>query len=327
MSAIRSRILPTPYERARRDRQRHQRNKAALIALFTLPGMVIFFLFVLFPIAQSAYFSLFDWEGYGPPTDYIALGNYSRLFNHSVFRASVGNSFTIMLLSLVIQLPLSLGLALLVGRGELPGRGVFRAILFIPYIFSEVITAIIWRYVLSPDNGALLNSVLATFIPGYEPIGWLAERNIVLYALFIVLTWKFFGFHMILYMAGLQGIPKDLEEAARVDGATEAQVLRFVTLPLLGSTIRLTIFLSVVGSFQQFVLAWVLTNEGGPANASQLLATYLYKFGISQQKLGYGSAVAIVLFSIAFGFSIIYQRLFMRGDFATRSVGAGGRTG
>ncbi|MCC6802364.1 MAG: sugar ABC transporter permease, partial [Anaerolineae bacterium] len=121
-------------------------------------------------------------------------------------------------------------------------------------------------------------------------------------------------FHMILYMAGLQSIPADLEDAARVDGATERNVLRHITLPLLGSTIRLTVFLSVLGSFQQFVLVWVMT-EGGPVNASELIATYLYKYGIQRFNLGYGSAVAIVLFCITLVFSIGYQRIIMRQDF------------
>lgn len=312
MSAIRFRVLPTAYEQAERDRKNRQRNKNFTIAFFTVPGMVLFVLFVLMPIVQSLYFSFYNWDGFGPPTDFIGMGNYTRLLNHSVFQLSLANTLTIMVLSLVVQLPLALGLALLVGRGKLHGKRFFRAMLFIPYVFSEVITAIIWRYVLSPGQG-LVNQVLGAFIPNYQPIGWLAERNLVLYAYFAVLTWKYFGFHMILYMAGLQGIPKDLEDAARIDGATEARVLRYVTLPLLGATIRLTIFLSVVGSFQQFVLVWVLT-QGGPVNASELIGTYLYKFGIQRFALGYGSAIAIVLFTITFVFSLVYQRFVMRQD-------------
>ncbi|HLU12071.1 MAG TPA: sugar ABC transporter permease [Oceanobacillus sp.] len=317
MSAIRFRVLPTTYQQAERDRRRRQWNKTLLITAFTLPGMVLFFLFVLMPIVQSGYYSLYDWDGFGPPVDFIAFGNYERLFSHSIFQTAVVNSFTIMTLSLVIQLPMALALALLVGRGNLRGKKIFRTILFVPYVFSEVITAIIWRYVLSPDEGALLNAVLGAIIPDFRPVGWLADRNTVIFVLFAVLTWKYFGFHMILYMAGLQGIPKDLEEAARVDGANALEVLRFVTLPLLGSTIRLTIFLSVLGAFQQFVLAWVLTNQGGPANSSQLIATYLYKYGIQLTKLGYGSAVAVVLFCITFTFSLGYQRIVMRQDNAT----------
>lgn len=317
MSA-RFRVLPSPYEQANRDKQRRQWNKALLIALFTLPGMIIFVFFVLVPIGQSAVFSLYKWDGFGPPTDYVGLGNYDRLLNQSIFQGAVLHSFIIMTLSLMVQLPLALGLALMVGRGKLHGKRLFRAFLFIPYVFSEVITGLIWRYVLTPGPG-LANLVLGTFIPNFEPISWLAERNIVLYAYFAVLTWKYFGFHMILYMAGLQGIPADLEDAARVDGATEWQVFQHMTLPLLGSTIRLTVFLSVVGSFQQFVLVWVLT-QGGPANASEVIATYLYKYGIQRFALGYGSAVALVLFAITLVFSIGYQRMIMRQDYAVERV-------
>lgn len=317
MSATRFRILPRTRDQVQQDRRQRTGDRLLLITLFTLPGMLLFLLFVLLPIGQSFYYSLYNWEGFGPPVDFIAFGNYERLLNHSIFQLAARNSFMLMALSLAIQLPLALSLALLVGRGNLHGRKIFRAFLFIPYVFSEVITAIIWRAVLSPNEGALLNSVMAVFVPDFKAVGWLADRSLVIYILFAVLTWKYFGFYMILYMAGLQGIPADLEDAARVDGASAWEVLRYITLPLLGSTIRLTIYLSVLGSFQQFVLAWVLTNEGGPANASQLIATYLYKFGIQQFKLGYGSAVAVVLFVIALIFSFTYQRFVMRGDTVT----------
>jgi raffinose/stachyose/melibiose transport system permease protein len=310
--------LPTAYEQTRRDRQRQQVNKYLVVALFTVPSMLVFTIFLLIPIIQSGYFSLYDWDGFGPLTDFIGLGNYQRLLNHSIFQGAVLHSLLIMALSVCLQLPLALGLALLVGRGKLRGKKLFRMFLFVPYVFSEVITAIIWRYVLNPGDG-LANLTFRLLIPGAENVAWLADRNLALISVFAVLTWKYFGFYMILYMAGLQSIPADLEEAARVDGATEPQVLRKITLPMLGSTIRLTVFLSVLGSFQQFVLVWVLT-EGGPVNATELIATYLYKFGIQRFWLGYGSAVAIVLFLITLVFSLGYQRMVLRQDYAVENL-------
>lgn len=318
MSAIRFRVLPNAYERAAKDKQRRQLNKALFVTLFTLPGMIIFALFVLVPIAQSAYFSFYRWDGFGPLTNFIGLDNYDRLLNHSAFQASLAHSFAIMTLSLTVQLPLALGLALLVGRGKLRGKRIFRAFLFVPYVFSEVITALIWRYVFYPDQG-LLNMVLGALIPNFQPVGWIADPNIVLYSVFAVLTWKYFGFHMILYMAGLQSIPVDLEDAARIDGARESQVVRYITLPMLGNTIRLTIFLSVLGSFQQFVLVWVMT-QGGPVGSSELIATYLYKFGIQRLALGYGSAVAVVLFAFTLIFSLGYQNVIMKQDYASDPI-------
>lgn len=314
MSAIRFRVLPKNQDQAGKDKQGQQANNTLLIALFVLPGMAIFILFLLWPISKSLDISLYKWNGLGAMTDYLGLNNYTTLLSNSIFQSSLMHSFVILILSLGIQLPLALGLALLVGRGDLRGRRLFRGILFVPFIFSEIISAILWLYVLKPVNG-LANVALLAVVPGFQPISWLADRNIVLFGIFAVITWKYFGFHMILYMAGLQNISKDLEDAARVDGATEGNVLRFITLPLLGSTIRLTIFLSVLGSFQQFVIIQVMTL-GGPVNASEVIGTYLYKYGIQRSNLGYGSAVAVILFIITLIFSVGYQRIILRRDYS-----------
>ncbi len=313
MAAIRYRLLPKSQEQTQVDKLQRSIGKALTITLFLLPGMSLFLIFILFPVARTAEYSLYDWNGLGPREDYIGTQNYERLYEHEVFRESVDHTFMILIMSLTIQLPLALTLALLVGRGTLPGRRFFRTVLFIPYVFSEVLTAIIWLYVLNPRSG-LANLLFSTFIPNFENVAWLGEQDKVLYAIFAVLTWKYFGFHMILYMAGLQGIPKDLEEAARIDGAGEPLVLRYITLPLLGSTIRLTVYLSVLGSLQQFVIVWIL-RQGGPVNASQVIGTYIYKYGIKSLALGYGSSVAVVLFVSMLIFSLLYQRFVMRQDY------------
>lgn len=318
MTRQRFRVLPSTYEQSAQDQQQRDWSKLLLVLTFVLPGFILFLLFVLMPIAQSAVFSAFRWDGFGPLTEYVGIGNYQRMFDHKAFQDALSHSFIIMVLSITIQLPLALALALMVGRGQLSGKKVIRTILFVPYVFSEVITALIFRYVMNPTDG-MLNVVLGSIIPGYENIGWLANREIVIYSVFIVITWKYFGFHMILYMAGLQGVPRDLEDAARVDGANEWQVLRGITLPLMGPTIRMTIFLSVLGSFQQFETVWVMT-EGGPVGGSELITTYLFKFGIQRFNLGYGSAVAVILFCITLFFSVGYQRVIMRQDYAVDRI-------
>jgi len=299
--------------------QRQQsRNRILAILFFLAPGMIFFFAFLLIPVSNSLYYSGFKWNGLGPPTDFVGVRNYEFLLNQSAFQQSIENSFVIVALSLAVQLPLALGLALVVGRGSLPGRSIFRTILFIPFVFSEIITAYIWSYVYHPRDG-LANFILHLFAPGADNVALLADKDLALIAVFVVITWKFFGLHMILYMAALQGVPNDLEEAARIDGATEMQVIRFVTIPMIGATIRLTVYLSVLGSFQQFVLIWILT-EGGPANATHVLATYLYKFGIISWRLGLGSAIAVMLFIITFTFSLIYQVVVLRTDYETEFV-------
>jgi raffinose/stachyose/melibiose transport system permease protein len=297
----------------RRDRRNTSLQKWLTIAVFVVPGMFVFVVFVLNPIAQSVRYSFYDWNGLGPLDDYIEFDNYTRLFDHDIFTKSIQHTLVIMAMSLFIQLPVALGVALTVSRGVLPGRRVFRALLFIPYVFSEIITAIIWLYVLHPKDG-LVNLAIKTVDPSFQNQAWLGP-DLVLYSVFAVLVWKYFGFYMILYMASVQGVPKDLEEAARMDGATELGVLRFVTIPLMGPTIRLTIYLAIVGSIQQFAIIWILSTGGGINNSAQVISTYLYKYGLQRFKPGYGSAIAVVLFGMTFIFSIIYQQFIMRRDY------------
>jgi raffinose/stachyose/melibiose transport system permease protein len=293
-------------------RPRIRWGQVATIVGFLLPAAIIYSALVLLPVVQAIYYSFFRWNGLGPLQNFIGLANYSRLLNDRVFLGALGHNLQLVLLSIIIQLPLALGLALLV-RGIVRGRATFRTIFFMPFVLSEVVTGVIWNFIYRPDGG-LINSLLQSIIPGMKETALLANPNTVLYALFGVITWKFFGYHMILYIAGLQNIPAELEEAAQIDGCGKFQALRYITIPLLGNTIRLTIYLSVLGSLQFFDLIWVMTT-GGPVSASDTMATYLYKFGFQRFQLGYGSAIAVIIFLICFSFSLIYQRVAMRRDF------------
>ena len=279
---------------------------------FLLPAALLYFALVLLPIGQAAYYSLYRWNGLGPMVQFAGLDNYVRVFHDGIFLRALGHNLLIVLLSATIQLPLALGLALLLSR-DLPGRALFRTIFFLPYVLSEVITGVLWSFIFQPQVG-LLNTVLLAIWPGAERQAWLGSPQLVIYALFIVITWKYFGLHLILYLAGLQNIPRELEEAARIDGASNAQVIRYVSIPLLAPTIRLSLFLSVLGALQIFDLVWVMTT-GGPVNGSETMVTYIYKFGFQRFAIGYGSAVAVVLFLLCFVFALFYQRYTMRRDY------------
>ena len=283
------------------------------ITWFLLPAIALFLIFLVYPIVQSIYYSLYDWKGFGPAVDFVGLGNYIRILTDKIFLKAIGNNLLIVALSLAIQLPLAMMLALTVGR-KLRGRGFFRTVFFMPYILSEVITAIMWMFLYNadPDRG-FINAII-TLIPGVEARAWLGELNLVLPVIFVVLTWKYFGFHMLIYMAGLQNIPTEVEEAAIIDGANRRQIITHVTLPLLGGTIRTSAYLSVLGSLQVFALVWIMT-KGGPVNASELMSTYMYRFSFIRFELGYGSAVAIVMLLIALIFSLAYRRLLARPDY------------
>jgi raffinose/stachyose/melibiose transport system permease protein len=290
---------------------RLNREKVLIIFAFLIPPALIYFLLVLLPVIQAGYFSFYKWNGLGAMTNFRGLDNYVLILRDKVFLRAVTNNLTLTTLSLLVQLPLALALALLIRR-NLPGRTIFRVIFFMPYVLSEVVTGVIWVFVYNPANG-LLTSILTPL--GIPKQGWLGDPQMVLFLLFIVISWKYFGLHLILYTAGLQNIPAELEESALIDGATGGQALRHITIPLLGPTIRLSVFLSVLGSLQVFDLIWVMTT-GGPVNASQTMVTYLYNFGFRNFAIGYGSAAAVVLFLICLTFSLIYQRQVMRRDYA-----------
>jgi raffinose/stachyose/melibiose transport system permease protein len=227
-----------------------------------------------------------------------------------VFLASIRHVFLILVLSLILQLPFALGLAVLLSQ-RIRGRAVFRLLFFLPYVLSEVITAVVWRLLLQPDG--LADSSLGWIGLGGLSQEWLANPDVVLYTVFLVVTWKYFGFHMILYLAGLQQIPRELEEAAALDGATKWKTFRHVTLPLLGPTIRISVFLSMIGSLQLFDLVWVMTG-GGPVNASNTMAVYMIDRGFERSRFGYGSAVAVIVFSLCFVIALAYQRFVLRRD-------------
>lgn len=287
---------------------------------FLLPALVLYVVFVLFPIAQAVRFSLYKWNGLTPLTDFIGLANYERALADPAFLGAISHNGLIVLLSILIQIPFALGLALILNR-RFRGRAILRLVFFVPYVISEVITGIVWQLLLQPAgpiDGAMTAVGLGDL---YQP--WLADPSTVLLTLFVIISWKYFGFHMILLLTGLQGIPRELEEAAAVDGATRRQALRFITLPLLGPTIRVSIFLSMIGALQLFDVIWVTTG-GGPVNASNTMATYMIDWGFKRYQLGYGSAIAVILFVLAFILALAYQRFVLRRDIDGAMTGGAG---
>lgn len=240
----------------------------------------------------------------GPAEDFIGMGNFLKIFTDKVFLKAVGNSFFIVALSLLIQLPLAMVLALMVGR-KIRGRGFYRTVFFLPYVLSETITAVMFRILYNPEaSRGFINAVFQAL--GLETQAWLGNTNLVLFSIFMVLTWKYIGFHMLLYITGLQNIPRDVEEAALIDGVTKRQMITHITLPLIMGTVRTSVYLSVLGSLQVFAIVWVMT-KGGPVNASEILSTYMYRFSFVRFQLGYGAAIAIMMLIIALVFSVTYR--------------------
>jgi len=292
------------------SRRRFDLRKTAELTLLIGPSLGLFVLFVFVPLITAGYYSLFNWNGFGPLTKFVGLANYLKILGDPLFQKGISNSLFIATLSVLIQLPLSIALALLL-NGKMRGRSVLRLLVFTPYVLSEAITAVVWLILLQPDGG--LDALLRAMGLGSLIQLWLGDPNMVMWTLFGVCTWKYIGFGIILFLAGLQGSPEEIREAAMTDGANRWQVTWYITLPLLAPTIRIWIFLSVIGSLQLFDLVWIMTRAG-PAGASTTMATYLVDRGFTRYALGYGSAVAIVLFILCFAFALVYQRYALRRD-------------
>jgi raffinose/stachyose/melibiose transport system permease protein len=280
-----------------------------MVLMFLGPALALYAFFVLYPIVQSLRYSLYEWNGLEPLTDFVGFDNFRRAFDDPLFRDALRHNVIIIVLSLLLQIPCALGLAVLL-NAKLPGRALLRTLFFAPYVLSEVVTGVVWRQILRPDG--LLDQILNGAGAHSLVHEWLADPGIVLYSLFFVISWKYFGFHMILLLAGLQQIPKELGEAAAIDGATGWQRFRYVTLPLLGPTLRVSIFLSMIGALQLFDLVWV-TTKGGPIGSSSTMATYLYD-QFRKGLFGYASAVSIVIFALSLVIALLYQRFALRRD-------------
>ena len=295
----------------RADRAGTRRRRTGLMILaFLLPALVLYGLFVLLPVIQAARFSLFKWNGLGQLTDFIGLKNYVTALSSPIFITSVSNNLLIIVLSLGIQIPFSLALAVLLNR-RFPGRAVFRLLFFVPYVLSEAVTGIVFSLMLRPQS--LVDSGLTAVGLGGLVQDWLGDGTMVMITLFVIISWKYFGFHMILLLAGLQGIPHEIEEAALIDGADRRGVFRHITLPLLGPTLRVSVFLSVIGALQLFDIVWVMT-AGGPLNASSTMAISMFKSGFVARQMGYGSAQAVILFLFGLVVALLYQRFVLRRD-------------
>ena len=237
------------------------------------------------------------------------------MLQNDVFTDAFLHNITIAVLSIAIQLPLGLAIALLLNR-KMWGQGMLRTIIFVPYVLAEVIAGVVWFQLLQPKYGVIDAMLDAVGLSGPEQ-GFLGTPEYALWTVIVVLTWKYLGLAVILFLAGLQGVPEELYEASQIDGASWWQTQRKITLPLLGPTIRTWAFLSMIGSLQLFDMVWILTG-GGPANATTTMATYLVTMGTGRHNYGIAGAASVILFVIGFLMALLYQVFVLRRDSAVK---------
>ncbi|HWV79301.1 carbohydrate ABC transporter permease [Isoptericola variabilis] len=299
------------------DRRPERRGRAATwrkraeIALFVTPALALLVAFVVVPVATAVQMSLYKWKGFGPMVDFVGLRNYVSVLTNEVFTDAVVHNLIIVVGSIVLQLPLGLAIALLLNR-KMWGQGLLRTIIFVPYVLAEVIAGVVWFQLLQPQYGVIDTMLAAVGLHGPDQ-GFLGTPEYALWTVLVVLTWKYLGLAVILFLAGLQGVPDELYEAAQLDGASWWQVQRRITIPLLGPTMRTWGFLSMIGSLQLFDMVWILTG-GGPANATTTMATFLVNEGTKRQNFGIAGAASVVLFVIALVLALAYQKFILSRD-------------
>ena len=275
--------------------------------LFLPPALLLFTLFVTWPVVEAAYYSFFNWNGYGAPSKWIGLENFLKVLSDPIFYRSLFNNLLIVLVSASIQVPMALALALLISDKS-RSSVIFRAIFFLPYILGEIVAGLIWRYIYDGNYGVL--AVVYRWF-GQQAPDVLATEGWATAALLLVVIWKYFGFHMALFVAGRQGVGDDVLEAAKIDGATRWESTLNIILPLMRPVIVLSLFFSILGALQAFAIIVALT-DGGPSNSTHSAVSYLYNFGIKRMRVGFGSAIGVTLFTICVLVMVFYKRLFMR---------------
>lgn len=293
-------------------RRRREATARLEVILLAGPALLVFLAFVIFPVLMAAFYGFFSWQGYGPPTEFVGLKNYLTILQDPLFHDALTHNGIILVMSLVLQGPVAIALALLLNR-RMRGQSLIRVLIFVPYVISEVVVGTGWSLMLQ-TSGAF-NALLTDLGLGFLANDWLSDPSIAIWTLMAIITWKYVGFAVILFLAGLQGIPEELFEAAAIDGASYWQIQRRITLPLLAPTLRIWAFLSIIGSLQLFDLVYIIWGQYIASTAgTSTMATYMVSEGRNAGNYGYGNAVAVVLFLISLVVALIYQRAVLRRD-------------
>src|SRR5205814_171591 len=276
-----------------------------------LPALIAYLLFALGPVVIAAGLSLFRWDGIGP-MGFVGLGNYARaLFGDPIFLRSFANNTVYVAITLIVEVGFGLAFAAAL-QARLPLAGFWRALFFSPMVLSLVVVGLLWSFVLNPDFG-LLNSALRSFgLAGWQR-AWLGDERTALGVVSLVSGWRYAGFYMALFAAGLARIPGEVLEAGRLDGAREGVLFRRVTLPLLAPVTAVAVLLCVTGGFQAFDLFFVMT-DGGPFHSTEIPSLWMIKKAFNRQALGYGAALGVLLTLVVAALGALQMRLRARAE-------------
>lgn len=286
-----------------------ERAQARAAWLFLTPALLLIVVFFALPVGAALLLGFTDFDIYSladrDAIRLIGFDNYRALLSSPLFWQALRNTAEFALIGGPLSIAVSLAAALLVNARMTPFKPFFRSVLFMPFVTTLVAVAIVWRYLYHPQYG-LLNWLLG--LVGLPRVDWLGDPTWAMPAIMLVAIWKGFGYNMLVFIAGLQNIPDDLYEAARLDGATPWQQFRHVTLPMLRPTMFFVTVITMVGFFQLFAEPYVMT-QGGPLRATTSLVLLMYEEGFRWWRMGYAASVAVVLFVVILAFTLVQRRV------------------
>lgn len=276
-------------------------------SMFILPALILFIMFFIYPIFNSIYYSFTSWNGVSENPKFIGFENYTKALGDERFWESALNNGWFILFSCGIQVPLIVFFSLLIANVKRL-KGLYKTAVFLPSIMSTAVIGILWGFIYEPNIG-LLNQILGLF--GIEPIYWLSDEKYAMFSILLTNAWQWTGFYIIMVLAAILAIPRDLDEAAEIDGANRLQRALSITLPLIKPIISVVIMLSIAGAMKAADIVIVMT-KGGPAGSTDVLATYMIKYAITNFKYGYGNTIAVLIFVFTLILTALYQVIIAR---------------
>ena len=284
-----------------------KKDERAAAYIFTIPAIALLVAFLVVPMVYTVYYSVFKYQVMRPnDITFIGLANYQKLFKDPEFWKALRNTFYFTIIVVPVQCVLALALALLVSK-RFRGVSIFRTMYFSPQLTSMVVISVLWTvlYNSNPNTG-LINSILVSF--GLQPINFLTNAKTAMNAIIFMSAWQGAGYQMMIFLAGLQGIPTEQYEASAVDGANKWQQFWNITIPNLKGTIKYVIMITMIQAMKLFTQPYVMT-QGGPKNATKTMVYYIYTQGFQKGNFGYACSVAAVFFVIVVAMSLILQRI------------------
>ncbi len=263
---------------------------------FVLPAFLVYLMFFGYPFFRTVYLSLTEWNGLGDPK-FVGFANYTRLFADPLMWSSLWNNLIWVFWGTVVPISIGLVLSVILWTG-VKGSIVFRTIYFLPMVLSAFVIGVIWRWIYHPLYGLLNQGLKAIGLGGLATTGWLGETSTALYAVLAAAIWSYIGFCVVVLYSGLQKVDAELIDASRIDGANAWQRFRNVIIPQIRPVLTMVLVFTIIGGFNVFDVVWAMT-EGGPANSSEVIATYTYEAAFRVREVGYGAALSMVMTVIA----------------------------